>query len=95
MRCFIKVGLKYLFLNDVKLRIDKNYGCIKELEKMIALQETDEKKLELISVIGKLYAEYITGIYSSNFLEHQIMEIGTKIDYIPQKNLLRKKYLLL
>lgn len=88
------MGLKYLSLNDVKLRIDKNYGCIKELEKMIALQETDEKKLELISVIGKLYAEYTTGIYSSNFLEHQIMEIGTKIDYIPQEKPYEKKILI-
>lgn len=81
---------KYHLLRDVKLRIDKNYACIKELEKSIILQKTDEEKLELISVIGKMYAEYITGIYSSCFLEQQIIEIGKKIDYIPLKVPLKK-----
>lgn len=75
---------------EVKKRIDQNYACIKEAEKMIPLQNNNEKKLLLISLVGKMYSEYITGVYASRILEDQIIAIGRELvfkpDSMPDKN---------
>lgn len=63
---------------SVRCRIEKNYSFIKRLEKYISFQETDLDKLELISVIAKMYSEYVTGVYSSEFLENEIIKIGKR-----------------
>ena len=76
-------NMDYCSLNDVKRRIDQNYECIRLLEKLIPLQKTDEEKAELLAVIGKMYAEYVTGQYASNKLEQEIIEIGKKISFQP------------
>lgn len=73
----------YHSLEEVEERINKNYACIKELENQIPLQETDEKKLELITFIGNMYSWYVTGTYSSNALEQQIIDIGRHIEFTP------------
>lgn len=78
----------------VKSRIDKNYECIREIEQLISLKKSDEEKLGLISLAGKFYSEYITGVYSCNTLEQQIIEIGRKINYIPTKEASNKKILI-
>lgn len=77
--------MKYTSLEMVKNRIDKNYKCIKEIEELIFLQNGDEEKLELISFIGMMYAEYVTGVYSSNILEKYIIDFGKKLDFYPTK----------
>lgn len=76
-------NVEFRSLQDVKLRIDKNYECIKELEKYISIQDTEEGQLEVLSLIGKMYAGFVTGIYSSNILEQQIVDVGNKINYVP------------
>ncbi len=75
--------MKFTSMREVEDRINKNYKCIKELEQVISLKKTDNEKLDVISLIGKMYAEYTTGVYSSNILEKQIVEIGQKIDFVP------------
>lgn len=70
-------------MQDVKIRMDKNFECIKELERFISVQDSDEGQLEVLSLIGKMYAEYTTGVYSSDFLEQKLVEIGRKINFSP------------
>ncbi len=81
-------------LKFVKSRIDKNYECVKELEQLIFSKKSDEEKLEIISLIGKFYSEYITGVYSCNTLERQLIEIGKKINFVPTKAASNKKILI-
>lgn len=75
--------MEYSSVESVEVRIDKNYNCIKELEKSVSPQNTDEENLEIITFIGLMYTMYITGIYSSFFLEQKIIEIGKKIRFFP------------
>ncbi len=70
-------------LEEVKERINKNYACIRDLEKQIPLQKTKEKKLEVLSFIGKMYSWFVTGVYSSNVLEQQIMDLGKSLLFYP------------
>lgn len=73
--------MEYRSLEEVKDRIDRNHACIKELENQIPLQDTREKKLKLLSLIGVMYSWYVTGIYSSNDLERQIVDLGQDITF--------------
>lgn len=73
--------MEYRSLEEVEDRINRNHACIKELENQISLQETEEKKLRLLSFIGIMYSWYMTGIYSSNDLEQQIIELGKDITF--------------
>lgn len=73
--------MEYRSLEEVKDRINRNHACIKELENQIPLQETREKKLKLLSFIGIMYSWYVTGIYSSNDLEQQIIDLGNEITF--------------
>ncbi len=86
--------MNFASLEAVKERINKNYNCIKELEELIPLQNTEEEKLELITFIGKMYAEYVTGIYASNVLEQEIVKIGKEIDFIKTKTTLSNHVLI-
>ena len=36
-----------------------------------------------MTFIGYLYSEYVTGVYSSNRLENEIIKIGEKIQFSP------------
>lgn len=74
---------KYNSLDDVRKRIDSNYYFIKALEKEIDACRDDDEKLAYITFIGYLYSEYVTGIYSSNMLENEIIKIGRKIKFVP------------
>lgn len=69
----------YATLQEVKERIDKNYKCIKELENLISEQKLVDQRLELISLIGFMYSEFVTGVYSSEKLEYYISNIGKEI----------------
>lgn len=73
--------MEYRSLEEVKDRINRNHACIKELENQIPIQETKEKKLKLLSFIGIMYSWYVTGIYSSNDLEQQIIDLGKEITF--------------
>ena len=83
--------MKYKSLQDVEKRIDKNFECLCALEKLILLQEDDIKKLELISLIGVMYSEYITGIYASDRLEKYIIDIANRKSLIKLENFKRQK----
>ena len=73
--------MNFFSLKTVEDRINKNYFCLKELEQLVAIQSTLDEKLEVISLIGKMYAEYITGIYASDALEKQVVESSPNIEY--------------
>ena len=47
----------YTTLQEVKERINKNYKCIEEIEKLIAEQKQEDQRLELISLIGLMYSD--------------------------------------
>ena len=74
---------KYKDLEDVHDRIDSNYKFIESLEKHIDTCQDDEEKLTYLTFIGHLYSEYVTGVYSSNRLENEIIKIGEKIQFTP------------
>ena len=72
-------------LSQVKSRIDKNYYYAKRLEKLIKFQKSDWEKLRLVSYIGRIYSQFVTGIYSSWELETEIIRIGQKIEFFPTR----------
>lgn len=74
---------KYKDLSDVHERIDSNYNFIKSLEKYIEKCQNDDEKLIYLTFIGYLYSVYVTGIYSSNGLENEIIKIAKKICFSP------------
>lgn len=76
-------------LDDVKERIDKNYQFIKTLEQLAIGIEDENERLEVISLIGKIHAQLVTGQYSSALMENEIIEIGKKINF--QRNTAPKK----
>lgn len=69
----------YTTLQEVKERIDKNYKCIEEIEKLILEQKQEDQRLKLISLIGLMYSEFVTGVYSSEKLERYISNVGGKV----------------
>lgn len=69
----------YMTLQEVRERIDKNYECIREIEKLVPEQKQEEQMLGLISLIGSMYSEFVTGVYSSEDLERYISNIGRKV----------------
>ncbi|MCI8938507.1 MAG: hypothetical protein HFH12_00730 [Dorea sp.] len=75
--------MNFISIKDVKKRVDLNYECLKELEHLILQRDSKDEKLELITFVGKMYSTYITGVYSSNILEQQIIKLGKGINYQP------------
>ena len=75
----------YTTLQEVEQRINKNYECIQEVERLMPEQKQDNQRLELIALIGYMYSEYVTGVYSSKKLEQYVYNISQKID-MPIKN---------
>ena len=55
------------------------------MEKSLDACEGDEEKLELLQLIGCGCSEYITGAYSSNILEREIVKIGQIIEFSPEE----------
>lgn len=49
----------YMTLQEVRERIDKNYECIQEIEKLVPEQKQEEQMLGLISLIGSMYSEFV------------------------------------
>jgi glycosyltransferase involved in cell wall biosynthesis len=74
---------KYKNLDDVHDRIESNYKFIESLEKYIDKCQNDDERLSYLTFIGYLYSEYVTGVYSSNRLENEIIKIGEKIQFSP------------
>lgn len=74
---------RYKNLDDVHKRIDSNYNFIVALEKYIDKCQNDEEKLTYLTFIGYLYSEYVTGVYSNDSLENEIIKIGEKIQFSP------------
>lgn len=74
---------KYKDFDDVHERIDSNYNFLKTLESYISQCQNDNEKLEYLTIIGYLYSEYVTGIYSSYSLEREIIKMGEKITFTP------------
>lgn len=70
-------------LSQVRTRIDKNYYYIKCLEKLIPFQKNDPDKVKLITLIGRIYAGCVTGVYSSDVLEAELVRIGKDIPFRP------------
>lgn len=73
--------MEYLSLESVMNRINENYDCMKELEQLVSIPTTIDERLEVISLIGKMYAEYVTGVYASSILEKQLLEDGQGIEF--------------
>ena len=71
--------MSYMTLQEVRERIDKNYECIREIEKLVPEQKQEEQMLGMISLIGSMYSEFVTGVYSSEDLERYISNIGRKV----------------
>lgn len=84
----------YTTLQEVKERINKNYKCIEEIEKLIAEQKQEDQRLELISLIGLMYSEFVTGVYSSEKLERYISNIGEKVKLSYNNKILNNKILI-
>lgn len=74
---------EYKNMECVRKRIELNYQFSKELEKNIEECKNSEEKLKNLELIGRVYSEYVTGIYSSNFLENEIINIGKEINFCP------------
>ena len=45
----------YTTLQEVEQRINKNYECIQEVERLMPEQKQDNQRLELIALIGYMY----------------------------------------
>ncbi|MCI9488649.1 MAG: glycosyltransferase family 4 protein [Dorea sp.] len=67
---------------------------MKELEQLISIQTTVNERLEVVAFIGKMYAEYVTGVYASDVLEKQIVECGQNIEF-SLSNKPRDKHILI
>ena len=86
--------MRTITLQQVKVRINKNYECIQEVERLIPYQKQTAQKLELISLIGHMYSEYVTGVYSSDSLEQCISEIGNHVIHTKQGRVEKNKILI-
>ena len=84
----------YTTLQEVEQRINKNYECIQEVERLMPEQKLDNQRLELIALIGYMYSEYVTGVYSSKKLEQYVYNISQKIDMPIKNKILNHKVLI-
>lgn len=84
----------YTTLQEVEQRINKNYECIQEVERLMPEQKQDNQRLELIALIGYMYSEYVTGVYSSKKLEQYVYNISQKIDMPIKNKILNHKVLI-
>lgn len=83
----------YKNIEEVEERIELNYQAVKCIESLVDNQMCIEDKLDLISLCGMLYSEYVTGVYSSNVLEKKLFEIGNTIEYVTDKVARSNEYL--
>ncbi len=66
--------------NDVKDLIDVNNRKVHDIEALLSKISDKEEILRGIELVCCLYAEYITGIYSSRELEEQVIKVGECLD---------------
>jgi len=81
-------------LMKVRSEIEKNYRFIRAVEKMIDRENDDVEKAKLISIIARLYSEYVTGVYSSSYLEEALIKLGQKIEFFPTKQPQKGRFLI-
>lgn len=85
---------EYSNYEEVKKQIEKNYSFISEIERLVDEEEEINDKLELISLVGKLYSEFVTGIYASNTLERTIQKCSNDIQFERSKTVKKDKVLI-
>lgn len=83
----------YKSIEEVEERIELNYHAVKCIESLVDNQMYIEDKLELISLCGLFYSEYVTGVYGSNILEKKLFEIGNTIEFATDKVAKENEYL--
>lgn len=75
-------------IEDVKKGIISNYRQGEILKKILEKEEEDFQKLELIEYISFYYTNHITGRYSDDYLESELIRIGQKyVAFEPQKDI--------
>ena len=81
-------------IEEVRVRIEKNYKAIADIEELINSVSKDCEKLELISICGLLYSELVTGVYSSSKIEQIIANIGRQVEFVRTKKPKENEYLI-
>lgn len=81
-------------IEEVRVRIEKNYKAIADIEELINSVSKDCEKLELISICGLLYSELVTGVYSSSKIEQIIADIGRQVEFVRTKKPKENEYLI-
>lgn len=66
-------------INEVRKRIDFNYYFIKEIEKLINEVSDEKLQLDLVSLVGYLYAFFVTGVYANSELEERLIRLSNKL----------------
>lgn len=69
---------KEVTIEDVKEGIICNYRQGKLLKTLLKYENNDLQKLELIEYIAYFYTNHITGQYSDEYLENELIRIGRK-----------------
>ena len=59
-------------IDDVNRRIDNNYNFVKNIENQIRKCSDNIEKINLIKFVCVLYSEFVTGVYSDNYLEDEL-----------------------
>lgn len=70
--------------NAIKL-IQENRRCIDKIRRMIETTSRDKEKFYLIKYYLYFCTNNITGIYSDEFIEKEIIKYGKEIEYFPSK----------
>ena len=66
-------------IDDVNRRIDNNYNFVKNIENQIRKCSDNIEKINLIKFVCVLYSEFVTGVYSDNYLEDELNKLGKEI----------------
>ncbi len=73
-------------IQSVKRGILYNYRKGELLKNIVKKEKDDLQKLELIEYIAYYYTNHITGRYSDDYLENELIRIGQKyVSFVPQK----------
>lgn len=86
---------KYIYGNvkDVKKRIELNFQALEQMDNLWDSQLTFEEQLDFVVLQGLIYSEYVTGKYSSDFLEQKLYKISNTITIELDKNPKENEYL--
>lgn len=81
-------------IEEVRMRIEKNYKAVADMEDLMNYISEEWEKLELISICGLLYSELVTGVYSSSKLEQIIADVGRLVEYVQTEEPKKNEYLI-